>query len=236
MNPTPSLSIGERIEAIVRSLPEDVRLVAVSKFHPSSDIIEAYEAGQRRFGESRVQELVTKYEELEGICLDIQWHFIGPLQTNKVKYLAPFVDMIESVSSLKLLEEINKQALKHQRRIPILLEVYVAKEETKSGFTTSEVLEVVEYIYRHQDKLSGIRLSGLMAMASFTDDEAQIAREFAQVKELFDQIRHGGRLVEPEAFDELSMGMSGDYLIALQHGSTLVRIGSAIFGERVVNE
>lgn len=235
MNLAPSLSIGERIEVIVQSLPEGARLVAVSKFHPSSDIIEAYEAGQRRFGESRVQELVTKYEELEGICLDIQWHFIGPLQTNKVKYLAPFVDMIESVSSLKLLEEINKQALKCHRRIPILLEVHVAMEDTKTGFTPSEVLEAVEYIYRHQDKLGGIRLSGLMAMASFTDDEAQIGREFAQVKALFEQIRHGGRLAEPEAFDELSMGMSGDYLIALQHGSTLVRIGSAIFGERVVD-
>lgn len=228
----PSLSIGERIEAITATLPEEVRLVAVSKFHPTKDIVEAYESGQRIFGESRVQELVAKHEDLEHICLDIHWHFIGPLQTNKVKYIAPFVQMIQSVDSLRLLDEINKQALKNQRRIPILLEVRVAEEETKSGLEPAELLEVVEHLYRHASEYTGVRLSGLMAMASLTDDRQQIAEEFAQVRALFDKIRQSGQLAEPEAFDELSIGMSGDYEIALAHGATLIRIGSAIFGDR----
>lgn len=229
----PSLSIGERIEAIERTLPESVRLVAVSKFHPSKDIIEAYEAGQRLFGESRVQELVAKHEDLEHICLDINWHFIGPLQTNKVKYLAPFVQMIESVDSLRLIDEINKQALKHHRRIPILLEVHVAQEDTKSGFSREDLLEVIKHLYNHAHAYQGIRLSGLMAMASLTEDEEQISREFASVSEMFETIKQSGYLVEPEYFDELSMGMSGDYPLAIAQGATLVRIGSAIFGERV---
>lgn len=228
----PSLSIGERIEAIDQALPEDVRLVAVSKFHPTKDIIEAYEAGQRIFGESRVQELVAKHEDLENICLDIHWHFIGPLQTNKVKYIAPFVQMIQSVDSLRLLDEINKQALRCQRRIPILLEVHVAQEDTKSGFDPEELFEIVERLYLLASEYQGVRLAGLMAMASLTDDRDQIAREFAQVQALFNRIRESGRLIEPDFFDELSIGMSGDYQIALEHGATLVRIGSAIFGER----
>ncbi len=228
----PSLSIGERIEAIDQALPEDVRLVAVSKFHPTKDIIEAYEAGQRIFGESRVQELVAKHEDLENICLDIHWHFIGPLQTNKVKYITPFVQMIQSVDSLRLLDEINKQALRCQRRIPILLEVHVAQEDTKSGFDPEELFEIVERLYLHASEYQGVRLAGLMAMASLTDDRDQIAREFAQVQALFNRIRESGRLIEPDFFDELSIGMSGDYQIALEHGATLVRIGSAIFGER----
>ncbi len=231
-NMNPSLSIGDRIEAIRQTLPEEVRLVAVSKFHPSKDIIEAYEAGQRLFGESRVQELVAKHEELEHICLDINWHFIGPLQTNKVKYLAPFVQMIESVDSLRLLEEINRQALKHHRRIPILLEVHVAQEETKSGFSPEELLETIRLLYDKASAYEGVRLAGLMAMASLTDDQEQISREFALVRELFEQIKHSGLLAEPEYFDELSMGMSGDYPLAIAQGATLVRIGSAIFGER----
>lgn len=234
MSPNPSPSIGERIEAIRLELPEEARLVAVSKYHPSQSIIEAYEAGQRIFGESRVQELVAKHEELENICLDISWHFIGPLQTNKVKYIAPFIQMIESVDSLRLLAEINKQALKHHRRIPVLLEVHVAQEETKSGFTRDELLEALEHIRDHAEDYEGIRLAGLMAMASLTDDREQIAREFASVKDLFDRIRQSNILLDPDYFDELSMGMSSDYPIALEHGATLVRIGSSIFGEREV--
>lgn len=229
---SPNLSIGERITAIKQTLPEDVRLVAVSKFHPSEAIVEAYEAGQRIFGESRVQELMTKHEELGDMYLDLVWHFIGPLQTNKVKYIAPFIHMIESVTSEKLLDEINKQALKHQRRIDVLLEVHVAREESKSGFSPEELLELLEDIQRKPESYRGIRLRGLMAMATNTDNEAQIEQEFALVAQLAQQIKDSGLLLEPEEFDELSMGMSGDYPIALRQGSTLVRIGSAIFGER----
>lgn len=229
---SPNLSIGERITAIKQTLPEDVRLVAVSKFHPSEAIVEAYEAGQRIFGESRVQELMTKQEELGDMYLDLVWHFIGPLQTNKVKYIAPFIHMIESVTSEKLLDEINKQALKHQRRIDVLLEVHVAREESKSGFSPEELLELLEDIQRKPESYRGVRLRGLMAMATNTDNEAQIEQEFALVAQLAQQIKDSGLLLEPEEFDELSMGMSGDYPIALRQGSTLVRIGSAIFGER----
>lgn len=229
---SPNLSIGERITAIKQTLPEDVRLVAVSKFHPSEAIVEAYEAGQRIFGESRVQELMTKHEELGDMYLDLVWHFIGPLQTNKVKYIAPFIHMIESVTSEKLLDEINKQALKHQRRIDVLLEVHVAREESKSGFSPEELLELLEDIQRKPESYRGVRLRGLMAMATNTDNEAQIEQEFALVAQLVQQIKDSGLLLEPEEFDELSMGMSGDYPIALRQGSTLVRIGSAIFGER----
>lgn len=229
---SPNLSIGERITAIKQTLPEDVRLVAVSKFHPSEAIVEAYEAGQRIFGESRVQELMTKHEELGDMYLDLVWHFIGPLQTNKVKYIAPFIHMIESVTSEKLLDEINKQALKHQRRIDVLLEVHVAREESKSGFSPEELLDLLEDIQRKPESYRGVRLRGLMAMATNTDNEAQIEQEFALVAQLAQQIKDSGLLLEPEEFDELSMGMSGDYPIALRQGSTLVRIGSAIFGER----
>lgn len=232
MHPSPDLSIEERIEAIRQTLPSGVRLVAVSKYHSAQDIIIAYEAGQRLFGESRVQELLAKHEALVNICLDINWHFIGPLQTNKVKYIAPFVQMIESVGSLRLLEEINKQALKNARRIAVLLEVHVAQEESKSGFTPEELLQAVDYIYQHAEHFAGIRLAGLMAMASFTDDKEQISREFAQVASLYQQIKTSGRLVDPDYFDELSMGMSGDYLEAIEQGATLVRLGTAIFGEQ----
>lgn len=226
------MDIKSSIESIEEGLPEGTRLVAVSKFHPVESIIEAYDAGQRLFGESRVQELVAKYEELSNLYLDINWHFIGPLQTNKVKYIAPFIDMIQSVDSRKLLDEINKQALKHQRQIPILLEVHVAQEESKSGFTPSELLDLIQYMHAHPEQYQGILLSGLMTMASFTDDQGQISQEFASLKSLYDQILASGLLLDPEEFCELSMGMSGDYHLAIAHGSTLVRIGTAIFGER----
>lgn len=228
----PNSNVGERISAIKQTLPRGVRLVAVSKFHPSEAIVEAYEANQRIFGESRVQELITKHEELGDMYLDLVWHFIGPLQSNKVKYIAPFIHMIESVTSEKLLDEINKQAIKHQRKIDILLEIHIAREESKSGFTAEEVMDLLAHIRHNEYEYRGIRIRGLMAMATNTDDESLIDQEFASVAQLHQNIKDSGLLLEPEEFDELSMGMSGDYHIAIKHGATLVRIGSAIFGDR----
>lgn len=234
MNPLPShnSSISERIVAIRQNLPKEVRLVAVSKFHPSEVIVEAYEAGQRLFAESRVQELLTKQEELGDMYLDLAWHFIGPLQSNKVKYIAPFISMIESVTSKKLLDEINKQAVKHQRVIDVLLEVHIAEEDSKSGFSTEDLFSLLEYIKDNPSSYTGVRLCGLMGMATFTDDTDKIAQEFAFISQLYQQIRGGNLLLYPEDFDELSIGMSNDYTIALQHNATLIRIGSAIFGNR----
>ncbi len=226
------MSIGDRLTAIKKTLPQGVRLVAVSKFHPSEAIVEAYEAGQRVFGESRVQELLAKNEELGAMYLDLVWHFIGPLQTNKVKYIAPFVHVIESVTSLKLLDEINKQAIRHRRVINVLLEVHIAEEESKGGFSPEELLKVLEHIQGHADEYRGIRICGLMGMATYTEDVAQIDREFAELSQLMQNVKDSGLLLEPDEFDELSMGMSGDYPIAIKHGATLVRIGSAIFGVR----
>lgn len=229
---SPNSNVGERISAIKQTLPRGVRLVAVSKFHPSEAIVEAYEANQRIFGESRVQELITKHEELGDMYLDLVWHFIGPLQSNKVKYIAPFIHMIESVTSEKLLDEINKQAIKHQRKIDILLEIHIAREESKSGFTAEEVMDLLAHIRHNEYEYRGIRIRGLMAMATNTDDESLIDQEFASVAQLHQNIKDSGLLLEPEEFDELSMGMSGDFHIAIKHGATLVRIGSAIFGDR----
>ncbi|MDO4692858.1 MAG: YggS family pyridoxal phosphate-dependent enzyme [Porphyromonadaceae bacterium] len=226
-------TIPSRLEAVKATLGEGVHLVAVSKFHPAEVIIEAYEAGQRIFGESRVQELVAKHDILSAIYLDLQWHFIGPLQSNKVKYIAPFVHMIESVDSLKLLREINKQALKHQRAISVLLEVHIAREDSKNGFDVDELQEVLELIHNNPQDFEGIKICGLMAMASNTDDEKLIREEFASIQTLFEQIKTSGLLHEPDEFEELSIGMSGDYKIAMEYGATLVRIGSAIFGDRV---
>ena len=230
--PSPSLSIGERINEIKQTLPAGVRLVAVSKFHPSEAIVEAYESGQRLFGESRVQELSTKHAELGEMYLDLIWHFIGPLQTNKVKYIAPFIGMIESVTSEKLLLEINKQALKNHRTIDVLLEVHIAREESKSGFSPEEVFELLQKVKANPEAYNGICICGLMAMATKTDDEAQIALEFDTIARLHADIKQSGLLLAPEDFTELSIGMSSDYHIALKHGATLVRVGSAIFGER----
>lgn len=234
MNPLPShnSSISERIVAIRQNLPKEVRLVAVSKFHPSEVIVEAYEAGQRLFAESRVQELLTKQEELGDMYLDLAWHFIGPLQSNKVKYIAPFISMIESVTSKKLLDEINKQAVKHQRVIDVLLEVHIAEEDSKSGFSTEDLFSLLEYMKDNPSSYTGVRLCGLMGMATFTDDTDKIAQEFAFISQLYQQIKGGNLLLYPEDFDELSIGMSNDYTIALQHNATLIRIGSAIFGNR----
>lgn len=232
MKPLSSEDISLRLASIQESLTPSARLVAVSKFHPASYVEMAYEAGQRIFGESRVQELVDKWERLRESYPDIVWHFIGPLQTNKVKYIAPFISMIESVTSERLLTEICRQAQRVGRTIPILLEVHVAEEETKSGFTPDEIRALVTHIHDEPELYRGVALHGLMAMASHVEDEAKISEEFASVRRLFEELRASGLLLAPELFTELSMGMSGDYPLALREGATLIRIGSAIFGDR----
>ena len=232
MKPLSSEDISQRLASIQESLTPSARLVAVSKFHPASYVEMAYEAGQRIFGESRVQELVDKWGRLHQSYPDIVWHFIGPLQTNKVKYIAPFISMIESVTSERLLSEICRQAQRVGRTIPILLEVHVAEEETKSGFTPDEIRALVTRIHDEPELYRGVALHGLMAMASHVEDEAKISEEFASVRRLFEELRASGLLLSPELFTELSMGMSGDYPLALREGATLIRIGSAIFGDR----
>ena len=228
--------VVETINHIKQTLPDSVRLVAVSKYHPASLIQEAYDGGQRIFGESHVQELVQKYEVLPK---DIEWHFIGHLQTNKVKYIAPFVSLIHAVDSEHLIKEIDKQAKRCQRTIPILLEVHIAKEETKYGFTPDELLHFMESGTWQQ--YTNVSFAGLMCMATNTDDEALIASEFEQARQLFLHIKEKTLSNSPLKGDlegswkECSWGMSNDYPIAVQHGSTMVRIGSLIFGERIYN-
>ena len=218
--------IAENLQKVKATLKPNVELVAVSKFHPAEAIQEAYEAGQRVFGESHVQELVEKEKVLPK---DIQWHFIGHLQTNKVKYMAPFVSLIHSMDSLKLMKEIDKQAEKYGRVIDVLLQIHVAAEETKFGFTPEEVVEMLQE--DEWKNCTHVRIVGLMAMATNTDDEARIGREFESVAQLFEVLKDSFFADKPE-FKELSMGMSGDYLIAQEHGSTMARVGSMIFGER----
>jgi pyridoxal phosphate enzyme (YggS family) len=220
------MNLSEKINNIQKTLPAGVRLVAVSKYHPASLIQEAYDAGQRIFGESHVQELVAKHDALPK---DIEWHFIGHLQTNKVKYIAPFVSLIHAVDSERLLIEIDKQAKRSGRTIPVLLQVHVAKETTKFGFTPDELLNFMENGDWRQ--YTNIRFSGIMCMATNTDDEALIASEFEQAKTLFHRIKEK-YFSDSDTFNECSWGMSGDYPIAIEHGSTLIRIGSMIFGER----
>lgn len=217
--------VSERIDRIKQTLPEGVRLVAVSKYHPVEMIQEAYDGGQRIFGESHVQELVQKYDILPK---DIQWHFIGHLQTNKVKYIAPFVSLIHAVDSEHLLREIDKQAKKCGRIIPVLMQVHVAKEETKFGFLPDELLAFMQSGAWQQ--YENVSIEGLMCMATNTDDEAEIAREFEQAQQLFEMVN--GKWLNGK-WTTRSWGMSDDYPIAVQHGSNMVRIGSLIFGERV---
>ena len=219
--------IEEEIRNITSSLPQGARLVAVSKFHPESSIEEAYAAGQRIFGESHVQELQRKQGHLPK---DIEWHFIGHLQTNKVKYIAPYVAMIHAVDSMKLLREIDKQAAKCGRTIPCLWEIHVAREETKYGFTPDECRAAAEE--GEWKRLEHIRLCGLMCMASNTEDLAQVHSEFHLARMLFNELKAGAFAGAPY-FKECSWGMSHDYPVALEEGSTLIRVGSKIFGERV---
>jgi len=220
------MSIKKQLVEIKNTIPKEVTLVAVSKTKPDEDLIQAYETGQRIFGENKVQELAGKFERLPK---DIQWHMIGHLQSNKVKYIAPFVSLIHAVDSVKLLKEINKQAKNNNRIIDCLLQLHIAEEENKFGFSTEEIFQVVEEI---KDKdWRNIRIVGLMGMATFTDDLEQIRREFKDLKLNFEQVKTT-LFQEYQDFKHISMGMSGDYKIAIEEGSTMVRVGSSIFGAR----
>jgi pyridoxal phosphate enzyme (YggS family) len=223
------MSIAENIDLILANLPLNVKLVAVSKTKPAELLMEAYLHGQRVFGENKVQELVCKYEELPK---DIEWHLIGHLQTNKVKYVAPFVYLIHGVDSFKLLKAIDLEAKKVNRIIPCLLQFHIAEEETKFGFSMDELIEMLTT--PEFGNLQNVRISGVMGMATFTDDENQIRKEFAHLKAIFERLRIE-HFSENSDFKDISMGMSGDYLIAIEEGSTMVRIGSTIFGERYTN-
>ncbi len=223
------MSIAKNIDLVKASLPTQVQLIAVSKTKPIEMLIEAYSHGQRAFGENKVQELVGKFEKLPK---DIEWHFIGHMQTNKVKYIAPFIHLIHGIDSFKLLKTINTEAKKIDRIIPCLLQFHIAEEETKFGFSLAEVEEMLE-----SDEfklLEHVKISGVMGMATYTDDENQIHKEFASLKTYFNQLKSSYFKNSPE-FKEISMGMSGDYRIAVEEGSTMVRIGSTIFGERSYN-
>lgn len=215
------------LREVLGNLPDGVRLVAISKFHPKEYIEAAYEEGQRIFGESHEQELAKKVEALPK---NIEWHFIGHLQTNKVKYIAPYIAMVEAVDSLKLLKEINKQAAKHDRVVKVLLELHIAEEETKYGLTLDACRQLLEE--GEWRELKNVQICGLMMMASHIDDEAQIASEFDTAAQFFDEIKEK-YFADDEAFCERSWGMSHDYRIAVQHGSTMVRVGTTIFGPRV---
>ncbi len=215
------MSIQENYHKIKAQIPENVELVAVSKFHPIEKIKEVYDCGQKVFGENKVQELLTKVNELPA---DIQWHLIGHLQTNKVKYIAPFIDTIQSVDSEKLLIEINKEAAKNNKKIKVLLQVKIAEEETKYGLEIYEAKEIFSNYLENQ--YPNIEILGLMGMATFTDNNNQVKSEFLVLKSLFDELSTFRKL------ETLSMGMSDDFSLAIECGSTSVRIGSAIFGVR----
>ena len=221
------VDVAKNLRAVLANLPAGVRLVAISKFHPNEYIEAAYAAGQRIFGESHEQELAQKVKTLPK---DIEWHFIGHLQTNKVKYIAPYISMIEAVDSMKLLREINKQALKNNRVIPVLLELHIAEEETQYGLTLDacrELLEAGEW-----RDLKGVSIHGLMMMASNVDDEGQIRKEMLTAARFFDEVKERFFADCPE-FKERSWGMSHDYKIAVECRSTMVRVGTSIFGPRV---
>ncbi|MDM1551606.1 MULTISPECIES: YggS family pyridoxal phosphate-dependent enzyme [Empedobacter] len=215
------MSIQENLKTIEATIPAHVTLVAVSKTKPVEDLQEAYAAGMRDFGENKIQEMCDKYEVLPK---DIRWHMIGHVQTNKVKYMAPFVHLIHGVDSLKLLKEIHKQAEKNNRVIDVLLQQFIADEETKFGLDQEEIQQIMQEEIQH---LPNVRVVGLMGMATFTEDENQIREEFRSLKSNFDSLKNNF-----ENLTILSMGMSGDYQIAIEEGSTMVRIGSSIFGHR----
>ena len=214
------MDIHSNIKELKKNLPSEVTLVAVSKTKSNEEIMQAYEAGQRVFGENKIQEMAAKWEALPK---DIVWHMIGHVQTNKVKYMAHFVDLIHGVESLKLLKEINKQAVKHNRVISCLIQIRIAEEETKFGLPADEL----ESLLLSAQSFSNIKIAGLMGMASFTDNIEQIKNEFFQLKTIFDKTQN--QLPECTI---LSMGMSGDYPLAIQAGSTMIRVGSKIFGQR----
>lgn len=220
-------SIAERLDAIRATIPSGVRLLAISKYYPCEAVMEAYNAGQRDFGENKAQDLVAKQQALP---TDIRWHFTGHLQSNKIKYIAPFVYMIHSIDSMQLLREIDKHGAKNNRTIPCLLQIHIAQEETKFGFTPEECLAMLAT--EEWKELKNIHIRGLMCMASNTDDQQQVATEFKAVRALFDEIRDRW-FAEDSEFDTLSAGMSGDYLTAIEAGSTCVRIGSSIFEDEI---
>ncbi len=223
------MSIADNIKSLKKETTLiNVTLIAVSKTKPADDVMEAYNAGQRLFGENIVQELVEKYEQLPK---DIQWHLIGHLQSNKVKYIAPFVSMIQSVDSLKLLQEINKHAEKNNRIIDCLLQIHIADEETKFGLDFDEAIELLRA--DEFTELKNIRIKGLMGIATNTDNEKQVKEEYYELKTFFDGIKQSF-FRKDDAFNTLSMGMSADYKIAIEQGSNMVRLGSTIFGQRVI--
>ena len=223
------MNIKSNIINLRNAIPDSCKIVAVSKTNPPEKIREAYDAGQRIFGENRVQELTTKYEVLPK---DIQWHMIGHMQTNKVKYIAPFVNLIHSVDRVGVLEEINKQAARVGRTISCLLQIHIALEDTKFGFSEEEVFALVTGT--EIKTLTNVAIEGVMGMATFTDDKDQVRKEFRGLRDVFTRLKSSA-LPNNVTMKELSMGMSGDYQIAIEEGSTLVRIGSAIFGERSSN-
>ena len=224
-NQKTKMSIKDNLLQIKSQLPENVTLVAVSKTKPVSDLTEAYNAGQRIFGENKIQEMTEKWEQMPK---DIQWHMIGHVQTNKVKYMAEYVSLIHGVDSLKLLQEINKQAAKYNRVIDCLLQIYIAEEESKFGLDEKELEEILHFV--QNDKLKNIKIVGLMGMATFTDNQSQIKKEFLNLKSTFDKIN--SLSIVNYQLSIISMGMSGDYKLAIECGSTMVRIGSSIFGGR----
>jgi PLP dependent protein len=220
------MSVADNLNAVKNTLPSHVTLVAVSKTHPNNAIMDAYQCGQRQFGENKVQELVSKYEALPK---DIEWHMIGHLQSNKVKYIVPFVALIHGVDSIKLLQCIDKEARKVGRVVDCLLQVHIAMESTKFGFGIDELPSLLtsELI----TSLGSVRIRGLMGMATFTDDDMQVKHEFSRLKKVFDSLKQG-LFSCTNSFDLISMGMSDDYLFAVSEGSNMVRVGSSIFGER----
>jgi pyridoxal phosphate enzyme (YggS family) len=221
------MSIAQNLLKIKSSLPSTVTLVAVSKTKPIPNLMEAYDAGQRIFGENKIQEMAEKWEAMPK---DIEWHMIGHVQTNKVKFMAPFVSLIHGVDSLKLLEEINKQATKNNRIIDCLLQIYIAEEESKFGLDEEELNEILHFVQDDKESTKNIRIVGLMGMATYTDNQEQIKKEFTHLKSIFDSYQN----LKSEICNlkSLSMGMSGDYQLAIECGSTMVRIGSSIFGGR----
>jgi len=220
------MSITSNLTYIRNQIPANVSLVCVSKFHPDETLMEAYQIGERVFGESKVQEMTGKYERLPK---DIEWHFIGHLQSNKVKFIVPYVSLIHGVDSEKLIAEINRQAAKIGRKVNCLLQVHIATEETKFGFDEPELIQFFEN--GGLERYSNLQICGLMGMATFTDDKNQVKREFIHLKSIFDKLKVTF-LSQNSEFKELSMGMSDDFLIAIACGSNMVRIGSSIFGTR----
>ncbi|WP_333809740.1 YggS family pyridoxal phosphate-dependent enzyme [Flavobacterium sp.] len=221
------MSISKNLNTIKSQLPANVTLVAVSKTKPVADLMEAYDAGQRIFGENKIQEMTEKWEVMPK---DIEWHMIGHVQTNKVKYMAPYVSLIHGVDSLKLLQEINKQAAKNNRVIDCLLQVYIAEEESKFGLDKEELYEILNEIQHNKENYKNIKIVGLMGMATFTENQNQIEKEFKHLKTIFDNVATRKDAINHVSI--LSMGMSGDYQLAISCGSTMVRIGSSIFGTR----